>query len=314
LDDADDGWGASRHVGMNTEKGDEEVDFDSADVLSKLLGLINQVRIAPFPSSTHTKFALYHCQIRSSPQAKAYFLKQCEKEGITPLELINWIRTRWGSMADLIERAIYGKVVRAVSFSNLSLWADELIKPLNNVTSLADDDPAVPKLKNKKYEDYKLRKEEWDLLEIVLEVLMVCTVQYTLFCCDSDALLFQEPRKAQSSFSSETRPTLWRVIPVLETCIERWKVMMDTPKFACVRDGLEAGIEQMLKYYRKVENGVIYFTAMGIWMFKFSLHSETNSSVVVLDPRLKGAYTRLHWSKKDQKAAMDGFEKLVGFS
>jgi hypothetical protein len=86
LDDADDGWGASRHAEMNTEKGNEEVDFDSTDVLSKLLGLINQVCIAPFPSSTHTKFALYHCQICSSPQVKAYFIKQCEKEGITPLE------------------------------------------------------------------------------------------------------------------------------------------------------------------------------------------------------------------------------------
>jgi hypothetical protein len=49
------------------------------------------------------------------------------------------------------------------------------LKALNNVTSLADDDPTVTKLKNKQYIDYKITPEEWELLEIVIKVLMVCS-------------------------------------------------------------------------------------------------------------------------------------------
>jgi hypothetical protein len=57
--------------------------------------------------------------------------------------------------------------------------------------------------------------------------------------------------------------TLWKVIPVLEMCIQQWKIMMDEPKFERVKHRLEAGIETMMKYYRRVENGIIYFAAMG---------------------------------------------------
>jgi hypothetical protein len=41
------------------------------------------------------------------------------------------------------------------------------------MTSLADNSGKVPKLKRKKYRDYELNEQEWDLLAIVLEVLKV---------------------------------------------------------------------------------------------------------------------------------------------
>lgn len=50
-------------------------------------------------------------QIWMSPQAKAYFAKVCEEEGIQPLELIKWVHTRWGSMYDLINHVIINKAV-----------------------------------------------------------------------------------------------------------------------------------------------------------------------------------------------------------
>lgn len=51
-------------------------------------------------------------QIRSSPQAKAFFAATCEREGLTPLQLLRWVRTRWGSMHDLVERMLEKQSVR----------------------------------------------------------------------------------------------------------------------------------------------------------------------------------------------------------
>ena len=50
-------------------------------------------------------------QVRASPQARAYFARVCAEEDITPLQLIKWVRTRWGSMHDLIERVLTTKPV-----------------------------------------------------------------------------------------------------------------------------------------------------------------------------------------------------------
>jgi hypothetical protein len=109
-DDEDDGWRPGACAAEEAESGDEaidSVDFDAADVLSKLLALVNQVS-AGF---VFQYLSLIFSQIRSSPQAKAYFIKQCEKEKITPLQLIKCFWTCWGSMADLLEWALYGQVI-----------------------------------------------------------------------------------------------------------------------------------------------------------------------------------------------------------
>ena len=38
----------------------------------------------------------------------------CLEEKLKPLELIKWIRTRWGSMYNLLDRSIATKAVRAI--------------------------------------------------------------------------------------------------------------------------------------------------------------------------------------------------------
>ncbi|KAG6903744.1 hypothetical protein DXG01_015214, partial [Tephrocybe rancida] len=87
-DDDDFDWDQLEAVPNNNEI-DEPINFDPGDVLGKVLALITQ--------------------IRSSPQAKAYFHTLCKEEGLKPLELIKWIRTRWGSMSDLVNRVILNR-------------------------------------------------------------------------------------------------------------------------------------------------------------------------------------------------------------
>lgn len=51
-------------------------------------------------------------QIRKSPQARSFFRATCSQVGIKPLELLLWIRTRWGSLFKFLERFLLLKSVR----------------------------------------------------------------------------------------------------------------------------------------------------------------------------------------------------------
>ncbi|KAF8801155.1 hypothetical protein BYT27DRAFT_7342075 [Phlegmacium glaucopus] len=190
----------------DNEAVDEAIEFEPGDVLGKALALITQ--------------------IRSSPQAKSYFAKVCVEEGLKPLELIKWVRTRWGSMFDLIDRLILDK--RAV----------------NKFCLVADTCGQVPKLQNKAYSDYYLTSAEWTLLELMREVL-------------------QEPRDAQASFSSETAPTVWRTIPILECLQEHWEIMAKTSKFRPVKLAIEKGLAKLNKWYKAIDETDVYFICLG---------------------------------------------------
>ena len=88
----------------------EDMDFDPEDLLRKVLALINQV--FDFFSFWPYHVTYLSVQIHASPQAKAFFATMCQEEGLKPLELIKWIRIRWGSMYDLIDRVLVNRAVR----------------------------------------------------------------------------------------------------------------------------------------------------------------------------------------------------------
>ena len=86
---------------------DLPVEFEAGDVLGKALGFINQV----YFSLVYHGINLIVFEIRSSPQARAFFESVCILEELPPLELKKWIRTRWGSMYDLLDRLIANRSV-----------------------------------------------------------------------------------------------------------------------------------------------------------------------------------------------------------
>ncbi|KAF8801156.1 hypothetical protein BYT27DRAFT_7010983, partial [Phlegmacium glaucopus] len=102
---------------------------------------------------------------------------------------------------------------------------------VNKFCLVADTCGQVPKLQNKAYSDYYLTSAEWTLLELMREVL-------------------QEPRDAQASFSSETAPTVWRTIPILECLQEHWEIMAKTSKFRPVKLAIEKGLAKLNKWYK----------------------------------------------------------------
>ncbi|KAF8805862.1 hypothetical protein BYT27DRAFT_7032695, partial [Phlegmacium glaucopus] len=54
---------------------------------------------------------------------------------------------------------------------------------------------------------------------------------------------------AQASFSSETEPTVWKAIPILELLQDCWETMLNVGKFTPVHDAIEKGLEKLRKWY-----------------------------------------------------------------
>ncbi|THG95518.1 hypothetical protein EW026_g6148 [Hermanssonia centrifuga] len=234
-DDDDNEWIAVAEEEVpDDEEVNEAVDFDAGDLLGKILAFVNQVR--------------------ASPQAKSYFSKVCEEEGLKPLELIKWVRTRWGSMCNLIKRILDNKLA------------------VMKFCLVADASKKVPKLRNKEYSDYMVTESEWQLLELIYEVLA-------------------EPREAQAAFSSETYSTVWRAIPTLECLQERWETMAKQPKFASIKFAIDAGLEKLRKWYKAIDDSDMYFICLA------------------LDPTYKVEYTKRNWDDRYHQDGMIAFRK-----
>lgn len=78
-------------------------------------------------------------------------------------------------MCDLIERLIQNKLVSyLLKFSYV--WLDFIcfVQAVNKFCLVADNTSKVPKLRgNRKYADYAISEEEWQMLELIHEVLKV---------------------------------------------------------------------------------------------------------------------------------------------
>ena len=95
----------------------------------------------------------------------------CRKVKAPELELILYVRTRWSSMFDCLDRALTLQMVHTYR-----AWQGSVLIHTQAVTcfaQLADDSEEVPPLHNKKYSWWRLSKVEWDGLKLVHEVLKV---------------------------------------------------------------------------------------------------------------------------------------------
>lgn len=63
------------------------VDYDPGDTLGKLLGLVNQVRM-------------------SSDGVREFLAHACNLHGIKPIELLLWVRSRWGSLCHCLDATL----------------------------------------------------------------------------------------------------------------------------------------------------------------------------------------------------------------
>lgn len=75
-------------------------------------------------------------------------------------------------------------------------------------------------------------------------------------------MLSKEPRRAQSTFSSETEPTLWKAIPILECIRASWNIFAKADKFKALHSAILKGLEKLEKWYSDVKHSDAYLTSL----------------------------------------------------
>ncbi|KZP32734.1 hypothetical protein FIBSPDRAFT_722512, partial [Athelia psychrophila] len=97
-----------------------------------------------------------------------------------------------------------------------------------------------------KYSSYRLSDDEWDLLRLIQIVLKIRNHSH-------DIIL-----PAANSYY----PTVWRVLPLFEGFIAKWRELSLLPEFRDLWPALEAGIESLEKYYNKTDASPVYIVSM----------------------------------------------------
>ena len=69
---------------------------------------------------------------------------------------------------------------------------------------------------------------------------------------------------------------------------------MNNPKFYAVKDAIQAGLKNLGKWYRKVDETDVYFICLGMLLLNQWL-SQLISTPVALDPSIKLAYAEQEW-------------------
>lgn len=175
--------------------------------------------------------------------------------GVEPRKLKLWVRTRWGSLNDCLESGL------------------DMRKAIDSFCDLADSEESLPPLRSKKkWSNFKLQPSEWHLIGLARDVLKVAA-------------------DLHADLSAQKSPTLQRVYPLIEKLMSQWEQMAKKPKYAPLKHAIQAGLENMYKWYRKTDDSSAYFIAH------------------LFDPVWKDRYVGKVWEKKYLDKAMSDFRE-----
>jgi hypothetical protein len=131
--------------------------------------------------------------------------------------------------------------------------------------STADDSEDVPKVDKGQptYNSYRLSKDEWDLLALIQQVLAVFILPFNHIILVLTVVdVHQAAAEVQEAFSAEYYPTIWRVLPLYEDFIAKWKEFAADPNMFQLWPAIEAGLESLEKYYNKTDDSPVHIVSM----------------------------------------------------
>lgn len=65
-------------------------------------------------------------------------------------------------------------------------------------------------------------------------------------------------------------PSVWRTIPILEFLRESWTNIANLPSASLeIRAAIEAGLENIDKWYQKTDDTDVYFVCLGMFFPRF---------------------------------------------
>jgi hypothetical protein len=100
------------------------------------------------------------------------------------------------------------------------------------------------------------------------------------------------------------------MILVMEFLQQMWGTMAKAAKFNELMDAIEAGLENMDKWYHKTKDTNAYFICLGKSDHYFDTHIF-QSSFTVLNPNWKLAYAKEKWNEEAYNAGHEQLIKVV---
>ena len=85
-----------------------------------------------------------------------------------------------------------------------------------------------------------------------------------IFSVSTNQSSVQKPASVTQTFSSSHNPTVWHTIPVLKFLIKSWENMAAEAQYHVVRNAIEEGLENLVKWYKKTNDSAAYFICLGI--------------------------------------------------
>jgi hypothetical protein len=87
--------------------------------------------------------------------------------------------------------------------------------------------------------------------------------------------------------------------------------MADLPKFSDVEHAIRKGLQNIDKWYRKVNDTDAYFICLGMLGFPLRSHSFLYLPLQALDPNIKTAYAKEKWQPEFYEAGLRRLEEVV---
>ncbi|GLB39419.1 hypothetical protein LshimejAT787_0605810 [Lyophyllum shimeji] len=175
-------------------------------------------------------------KIQASGQRIEYF-EQCQTQcGQTQtFKIPLHSNIRWGTAHKMLERAYQLRQAIALFLSA----ADELFGPITTIRVDGRVSKHIP------WSAFKLQESDWTRVIDAKEIL-----------ADSNRI--------QQYFSSESEPTLWRVLPALEELQTHWEEKKDDPHYALYASALDAGLQKLKKYYLLLDTKPVFVLALAL--------------------------------------------------
>ena len=83
----------------------------------------------------------------------------------------------------------------------------------------------------------------------------------------------QELSDAQQTFSKESAPTIWRIIPTFKFLLQRWETMAAHSQHRELKSALNEGAKSLRKWQACVEGACgTYFVCLGMYVLVLSLN------------------------------------------
>ena len=105
--------------------------------------------------------------------------------------------------------------------------------------------------------------------------------------------------------------TCYKVFPLLERLQTEWETLRDDNKYFPIQHTLNAGLKNMAKWYRKMDDTSIYFISHGNLLSFSWVEICFNQNPAVLDPTRKLSYVKIAWDPEFVEAGMRHMKKIV---